>query len=130
MYRFVNIPPAIIEPLIAASIVYVSIENIRKQELKPSRLGIVFLFGLVHGLGFAGSLQGMGLPQHAYLISLLNFNLGVELGQVAVILIFYFLVARWFRYRSYYRKAIVIPLSAMIGLVAAYWTVERIIAGW
>jgi len=130
MYQVIRIPSAIIEPLIALSIVYVSAENMINRELKPSRLGIVFLFGLVHGLGFAGSLQGMGLPQNAYFISLLTFNIGVELGQIAVILLFYFLVARWFSFRLFYRKAIVLPLSSMICLVATIWTIERIRAGY
>lgn len=129
MYRIVSIPPSIIEPLISLSIVYVSVENMINRDLKTSRLGIVFLFGLVHGLGFAGSLQEMGLPQNAYFISLLTFNVGVELGQIAVILLFYFLVARWFSFRSFYRKAIVLPLSSMICLVAAIWTIERVMAG-
>lgn len=127
MYHIVKIPAAIIEPLIAMSIIYVSVENLFNRGLKKSRLGVVFLFGLVHGLGFAGSLQGMGLPQNAYFLSLVTFNLGVELGQIAVILSFYFLVAHWFILKTYYRKAIVMPFSVLIALVAAYWTVERLI---
>ena len=128
MYHIIKIPSAIIEPLIAMSIIYVSIENLFNRGLKKSRLGVVFLFGLVHGLGFAGSLQGMGLPQNAYFVSLLTFNLGVELGQITVILLFYFLVAMWFTHKPYYRKAIVVPFSLMISLVAAFWTVERLIS--
>jgi len=125
-YNVVNISSAIIEPLIALSIVYVALENIFSPRLKTSRIGVVFIFGLVHGLGFAGALGQLGLPSNAYLLSLIMFNVGVELGQLTVILLAWFLLARWFGNKPYYRKAMVIPLSAMIALVAAFWTVQRI----
>jgi HupE / UreJ protein len=80
----------------------------------------------VHGMGFASALGELGLPQNSYLTSLLLFNLGVELGQISVIIAAYFLLAKWFGNKPYYRKAIVIPLSVLISLVAAYWVVERV----
>ena len=126
MYKIINPPPAIVEPLIALSILYVALENIFSPKLKATRIGIVFLFGLVHGMGFASALGQLGLPQNAYFTSLLMFNLGVELGQITVIIAAYFLLAKWFGNKSYYRKAIVIPLSALISIVAAYWVVERL----
>lgn len=125
-YHVVTPPSRIIEPLIALSILYVALENIFSPKLKPSRIGIVFLFGLVHGLGFAGALAEMGLPKNAYFSSLILFNVGVELGQLTVILTAWFLMAKWFSQKSFYRSRMVIPLSLIIALTAAYWTVERI----
>ncbi|MEP6748518.1 MAG: HupE/UreJ family protein [Bacteroidota bacterium] len=126
MYHIIKVPSAIIEPLIALSIMYVALENIFSPRLKTSRIGVVFIFGLVHGLGFAGALGSLGLPQNAYLLSLVMFNVGVELGQLTIILLAYFLLAKWFGNKPYYRKAIVIPLSALIAAIAAFWTIQRI----
>jgi hypothetical protein len=125
-YNVIHPPSKIIEPLIAISIVYVALENIFSPKLKPSRIGVVFLFGLVHGMGFAGALSQMGLPQHAYLISLIMFNVGVELGQLTVILLAWFLLAKWFADNPFYRSRIVIPLSLVIVVIAGYWTLQRI----
>ena len=116
----------IVEPIIALSILYVALENIFSPRLKASRIGIVFLFGLIHGMGFASALTDLGLPKNAYLSSLLMFNLGVELGQITVILAAFFLLAKPFGNKPYYRKYIVVPLSILISLIAAYWTIERI----
>ena len=126
MYHIIHVPSKIIEPLIALSIMYVALENIFSPRLKASRIGVVFLFGLVHGLGFAGALAQLGLPQNAYLLSLVMFNVGVELGQLTVILLAWFLLARQFSKKPYYRKRIVIPLSIMIAAIAGFWTVQRI----
>ena len=126
MYQIVTPPSKIIEVLIALSIIYVAAENIFSPKLKKSRIGIVFLFGLVHGLGFASSLSEMGLPRNAYLTSLITFNVGVELGQVTVILAAWFLLAKWFANKSYYSSRVVIPLSCVIIAIAGFWTVERI----
>jgi len=126
MYHVINPPAAIIEPLIALSIVYVALENIFSPRLKASRIGVVFLFGLVHGLGFAGALGQLGLPQNGYLLSLVMFNVGVELGQLTVILLAFFLLAKRWGEKPFYRRRIVIPLSALIAAVAGYWTIERL----
>src|SRR6185312_12226275 len=96
MYHVITPPTKIVEPVIALSIMYVALENIISPKLKTSRIGIVFLFGLVHGMGFAGALGQLGLPKNAYLISLVMFNVGVELGQLTIILTAYFLLARQF----------------------------------
>lgn len=127
MYHVITPPTRIVEPLIAVSIMYVALENIFSPRLKASRVGVVFLFGLVHGMGFAGALGRMGLPQDAYLLSLVMFNLGVELGQLTIILLAYFSLAKWFGNKPYYRKAFVIPLSIIIATVAGFWTVQRIL---
>ncbi len=126
MYGVISPPSSIIEPLIAISIVYIALENIFTDKIKPARLGVVFLFGLVHGMGFAGALSEIGLPENAYMLSLIMFNIGVELGQVSVILIAYISIARWHSSKPYYQKSIVTPLSLLIACIAAYWTIERI----
>ena len=126
MFKVITPSPAIVEPIIALSIMYVALENILSPSLKKSRIGIVFLFGLVHGMGFANALSSLGLPQNSYLTSLIMFNVGVELGQLAVILSAFFLFGKWFGNKPYYRKAIVIPLSILITIMAGYWTVERL----
>ena len=126
MFKVITPSPAIVEPIIALSIMYVALENIFSPSLKKSRIGIVFLFGLVHGMGFANALGSLGLPQNAYITSLIMFNVGVELGQLVVILAAFFLFGKWFGNKLYYRKAIVIPLSILITIMAGYWTVERL----
>jgi hypothetical protein len=126
MYHVIIPPSRIVEPVIALSIMYVALENIFSPKLKTSRIGVVFLFGLVHGMGFASALGHLGLPKDSYLIGLVMFNLGVELGQVTVILVAYFLLAKWFGDKPYYRKRIVIPLSVIISVIAFYWTIQRL----
>ena len=126
MYHVITPPAKIVEPVIALSIMYVALENVFSPKLKASRIGVVFLFGLVHGMGFAGALGHLGLPKDSYLTCLVMFNAGVELGQLTVILAAYFLLARWFGDKPYYRKRIVIPLSIIISIIAAYWTVQRL----
>lgn len=125
VYGYIEPLPAVIEPIIALSIFFVALENILVQKLKPGRIAIIFLFGLVHGMGFAGALSGLGLPPADYMTALLTFNVGVELGQLAVILIAYLLVGRWFSEKSWYRKIVVNPASAFIAFVALFWTIER-----
>ena len=126
MYQIVKVPSNIVEPLISISIIYVALENIYTQQLKKTRIGIIFLFGLIHGIGFAGVLSEIGLPQKAYFISLITFNIGIELGQITVILIAYTLVAKWVSQKQLYRSRIVVPISAMICIVALIWTVQRL----
>jgi hydrogenase/urease accessory protein HupE len=127
MKNIVNLPSEIVEPIIALSIVFIAIENLLFQELKPWRLLLVFLFGLIHGLGFAASLNEIGLPPNQFTLSLLSFNLGVELGQIMVILFVFSLLIAPFRNYILYRKRIVYPVSFLIGLIAFIWTLERIV---
>lgn len=127
MYHVIKPSAKIVEPVIAISIMYVALENIFSPRLKASRIGVVFCFGLVHGMGFASALSSLGLPSNSYLTSLVMFNLGVELGQVTVIVTAYLLLAKWFGNKPYYRKYIVIPLSGMIAAIAFYWTIQRIL---
>jgi hypothetical protein len=117
--------PAIVEPLIAISIVYIAVENLFLSELKSWRLAVVFAFGLLHGLGFAGVLQELGLPRGEFVTALLTFNIGVEAGQCAVIAAAFLLVG-WQREQTWYRRRIVMPASLLIACTAAYWTLERL----
>jgi small-conductance mechanosensitive channel len=126
MYGVINPPGNIIEPLIAISIVFLALENIFQTKVKPWRMVMVFLFGLVHGMGFAGALSDMGMPRYAFANALISFNIGVELGQMVIILAMYFLVARQFSQKTWYRSRVVVPASLLIALIAGYWTVERI----
>ncbi len=125
----VNLPTSIVEPLIAASIVYVAVENIWRPTLSPWRPAVVFMFGLLHGLGFAGILKEFGIPEGDFLTGLLSFNVGVELGQLTVIALCYLLVGIWFGNKAWYRQRIVIPGSLIIAAIAAYWFVQRV-TGW
>ena len=104
---------------------YVALEHIFAKKLKASRIGIIFLFGLIHGLGFASVLNSLGLPKDAFLSSLIMFNVGVELGQVIVILAAFLLFGLWFGKKPYYRKYIVTPLSLLIAAIALFWVIER-----
>jgi len=121
------IPPAeIIEPIIAISIAFIALENIYIGKINPWRYGVVFLFGLIHGMGFANALNEIGLPRNTFYTSLISFNVGVELGQLAVILITWFLIGKFFSNEAWYRKRIIIPISILIAAVATYWTIERV----
>jgi hypothetical protein len=126
IYGVVRISPAIVEPLIAASIVFVAVENLFTNRLQRWRPFVVFGFGLLHGLGFAGVLAEVGLPPPQFLQALIGFNLGVELGQLTVIAACFLAVGLWFRHRRWYRGAITMPASALVALVAAFWFFERI----
>ena len=124
---FVTIPGSIVEPIIAASIVYVAVENILSPQMTRWRPAIVFAFGLLHGLGFASVLGDFGLPTGQFIAALIGFNIGVELGQLAVIAIAFAVVGYWFGDKRWYRAAISIPASLAIAAIGAYWVVERVL---
>lgn len=126
MHNIVELPANVVEPLIALSIAYVGIENIYAKTLHKSRLILVFLFGLLHGLGFAGVLSDFGMPQGDFVEALISFNVGVELGQLAVISIAFVLLRFWFQDQNKYRQWIVIPGSIAIALIGSYWFLERL----
>jgi hydrogenase/urease accessory protein HupE len=127
-YGVVSLPASIVEPLIAVSIAWIAFENVATDELKWWRPAVVFAFGLLHGLGFAGVLSELGLPRDEYVTALLSFNVGVEVGQLAVIALAA-LALGTFRNRSWYRSRVTVPLSTLIGFVGIYWAIERIIGG-
>lgn len=127
MKGIVTLPAGIVEPIIALSIAFVAIENILLNELKPWRIIIVFLFGLIHGMGFASSLNEIGLPRNKFFTSIFSFNAGVEIGQILVIALVFFLLIIPFGKKPGYRKFAVYPLSIIIALIALYWTFQRVV---
>lgn len=124
--EIVNIPGSIVEPLIALSIVYVAVENIFARRMTPWRPFVIFGFGLLHGLGFASVLGEFGLEPSRFIASLVAFNIGVEVGQLAVILVAFLAVGLWFGQKDWYRARVAIPASLAIALVGAYWSFERV----
>ena len=128
LYGVIELPSRIVEPLIAVSIVYVAIENLWTSELKPWRVTLVFAFGLLHGMGFAGVLRELALPRSELLTGLLAFNVGVEAGQLTVILSAFVCVGMWARQSDAYRRFVVVPASIVIAATGAFWTVQRLVA--
>ncbi len=126
MKGIIKMPIDIVEPLIALSIAFVAIENILLSELKAWRVAIIFMFGLVHGMGFASALNEIGLPRNKFFTSIFSFNVGVELGQISVIILVFLLLILPFGKKAWYKQVIVYPLSAIIALVALFWTFQRI----
>lgn len=126
VYGVVSLPSRIVEPLIALSIVYVAVENVFTSKLHAWRPAIVFCFGLLHGMGFAGVLSEIGLPRSEFVPALLSFNAGVECGQLAVIFTAFLLIGMPFRRREWYRSRVVIAGSLMIAAVGLYWSVQRV----
>ena len=124
---WVEVSAIVVEPLIAVSIAWIAVENLRPNPSVWWRAGVVLLFGLIHGLGFAGAIREAGLPAEGTLWALAAFNVGVELGQLTWILLLLALFGIW-RQRPGYQGWVVRPLSVLIGLVAVVWTIERLIA--
>ncbi|MEJ7627101.1 MAG: HupE/UreJ family protein [Ferruginibacter sp.] len=126
MKNIVVAPPAIVEPIIALSIFFIAIENLFTKELKPWRIGLVFAFGLIHGLGFASALNEIGLPRDNFLTSILAFNVGVEAGQILIIAAVFAILIYPLGKQPWFKKRIVYPVSILIALMALYWSVKRI----
>jgi hypothetical protein len=124
-YGVISLPGRYVEPLIAFSIACIALENIWRPKLGPARLALVFAFGLVHGLGFAGSLAEVEFPRNQFLLALLGFNLGVDLGQLFVIVVA-FLAVSWFRNKPWFRDRITVPACGLIAATGLFWTVQRI----
>jgi len=125
---WITLRQAPVEACIALSIVLVASEALRNRETLARRMPslVAFLFGLVHGLGFAGALKNVGLPQRHLPIALLCFNVGVELGQLLMVLLA-FLVVRLPVSEKYLGRARRPALYA-VGAVAAYWSIARVVA--
>ena len=121
----------VVEPLIAATIAFVAIENLFVKDMPKWRPLLVFFFGLLHGLGFAGFFGELGLPPGQFWSALIGFNIGVEIGQLSVVIVA-FLLALTLRRRLYepgadtaYRTWVVLPGSALISVIGLWWAVER-----
>lgn len=124
----VQLPASLVEPLIAASIAVVALENLLKKDdrVRPHRLVIVFVFGLLHGAGFANVVEGLGIPTGQRLSAVFGFNVGVELGQMAVLL-GAALVVGWARNRDWYHRRIEVPASIGVGAVGLLWAIQRVV---
>jgi hypothetical protein len=128
---YVSIPGSIVEPLIAASITYVAIENIFFARLSPWRPLIVFLFGLLHGLGFASVLSEFGLPDAAFIPALIGFNIGVEVGQIAVIAVMFLCVWQALRVdegKNEAQRGIILYVALMALCAGVIWMSPELLA--
>ena len=124
---YIKIVPEIVEPLIALSIIFISVENIFIEKLSKWRPIVIFIFGLLHGLGFASVLGEFGLPTGFFVPALIGFNVGVEFGQLTIVLLAFIFLGYWFNKKDYYRSSIAQPISAIIGLIGFFWLIERLI---
>jgi hydrogenase/urease accessory protein HupE len=121
-----SLRPLPVEAAIALSIVLVAAEALHHRQTLARRMPaiVAFVFGLVHGLGFAGALKDVGLPQKNVPVALLSFNVGVEIAQLGVVLIAWCLV-RWLSRYSWFERGRK-PLLYLIGITATYWSFLRI----
>jgi len=115
----------IVEVVIALSITAIALQNIFQPKYNHSRLYIIFILGLVHGLGFAGALSELGLQPTALATGLIGFNIGVEFGQIAILIPAYY-GTKVIQDQEQYRKWIVVPASLVIATVGLYWAFERL----
>ena len=121
----VALPSRVVESAIALSVVVAALNNL--WPLITRRLALLaFAFGLIHGFGFAGVLLELGLPQSSLLLSLVGFNVGVELGQLAIVAAFLPL-AYLVRATAFYRKAVLMGGSSLIAALALVWLSERVL---
>ena len=136
---YIVVSPTVIEPMIAASIIYIAYENIRRQRMHAIRILVIFLFGLLHGLGFASVLSDImiddsmpsagGFANGKFILSLISFNIGVELGQLAVLAPAFLLFGIIANNALWYRKLIALPASYLIGAIGAWMLFTRVITG-
>lgn len=120
---FVSLPSRFVESTIAASIIFAALNNLRGA-IEKKRWVMAFVFGLIHGFGFASALADLGLPQGALALALVGFNLGVELGQMVIVAAFV-PIAFWLRTTAFYRRWFMPVGSVVIAVVALYWFVQR-----
>lgn len=121
---WVRLPSRWVESVIAASVVVAALNNLRPW-VREGAWGVAFVFGLIHGFGFAGVLEEMALPRASLVLALFGFNLGVEAGQLAIVLVFLPL-AFALRRTAFYTRVVFQAGSVLIALIAAGWCVERL----
>ena len=129
MLNIISLPASLVEPLIALSIVVVCVENLFTDRLQRFRTAIVFGFGLLHGLGFAGVLSNIGLTSVTFISALVSFNIGVEAGQLTVIAVCFLLLGWPMGNKPWYRRLITQPASLVIATIGLVWFVERLLSG-
>ncbi|HEX2855002.1 MAG TPA: HupE/UreJ family protein [Opitutaceae bacterium] len=123
----VNLPSRVVEPLIAASIVFVGVENLLRRGAEPKgRWALTFVFGLIHGFGFASVLRELGVGEggRGLAMPLFTFNFGVELGQIAIAAVVLPIVWRLRKNETFLRRGVPV-LSAIVALAGLYWLLER-----
>ena len=125
---WINISGSIVEPLIALSIAWIGVENMIRTSgrVAITRSLVVFVFGLLHGLGFASVLADFGLPQSAYIVGLLSFNLGVEIGQLIIVVPIFLMLRALKLTDRRFRRGFQIPVSTIISAIGLFWFVERV----
>ncbi len=119
-------PGRLVEPIIALSIVYVGVDNLMSRGGKDVRVWIAMIFGLIHGFGFASVLREMGLPSGALGWSLFSFNLGVEFGQLAVVLAVAVMLSAIRARSAVVGERVVVAGSIVVIAAGAFWFVERV----
>jgi len=122
----ITISSTIVEPIIALSICFIAIENLFIKNINSIRPYVIFFFGLLHGLGFAGVLNEVGISSDLFIISLIFFNVGVELGQISVIILSYFFIALLFQKKTWYQSRITRPISLFVAFIGFYWFIQRL----
>jgi len=122
----IQINVAIVEPLIALSIVWIAIENCVFKKPSKWRYLVVFSFGLIHGLGFATVLSKYGLPKDNFISLLLSFNIGVEIGQLSILIIA-FILFKWILKKKWEIDKLRILSSIIIGFISLFWFIERLL---
>lgn len=123
----VNLPSRFVEPAIAASIIFVGVENLARRGAEPrGRWALTFAFGLIHGFGFASVLRelGVGAGGGSIAVPLFTFNLGVEIGQIAIAAIVLPVVWRLRKNENFVRRGVP-ALSAIVAAAGLYWFLER-----
>jgi hypothetical protein len=121
--QVISLPSRLVESAIALSVVVAALNNLRGT-IEKRRWVMAFVFGLIHGFGFASVLADLGLPQNALVLALVGFNVGVELGQMAIVVAFV-PVAFWLRRTLFYRHGVLTFGSLLVALIAGYWFVQR-----
>lgn len=124
LFGVLSLPTQVVEVAIALSITFIAAENVLHDRLSRWRPWMVFGFGLIHGLGFTHTFQETAVEPDAFLPALFSFNVGIELGQLAVVGLALLAVSAWWK-RDSYRACIARPASAAIALVGLYWAVAR-----
>ena len=122
--QVISLPSRLVESVIAASVVLAALNNLRGT-VDKRRWVMAFAFGLIHGFGFASVLADLGLPQGALVLALVGFNLGVELGQLAIVAVFLPL-AFWLRTTRFYRVGVLTGGSIIVALLASWWFLQRV----
>ncbi len=121
--QVVTLPSRLVESVIAASVVLAALNNLRGT-IDKRRWVLAFIFGLIHGFGFASVLADLGLPQGALVLALVGFNVGVELGQLAIVAVFLPL-AFWLRATRFYRVGVLTFGSLVVAVLASWWFLQR-----